>query len=156
MYWICYLHMVDCLKHKLRRALEINKLQSKFISRMDINMDLNCALLMLINRIIERAGKATFTLVGNSMYPLIKSGETVAIHKYNYEDLEIGDVIAYRQFEYHITVHRISSIMYDDSEMLLKTKGDNNKNEDCYLTNKNQFLGIVYKGFENTDLGTRV
>ena len=127
MYWICYLHMVDCLKHKLRRALEINKLQSKFISRMGI-----------------------------SMYPLIKSGETVTIHKYNYEDLEIGDVIAYRQFEYHITVHRISSIMYDDSEMLLKTKGDNNKNEDCYLTNKNQFLGIVYKGFENTDLGKRV
>lgn len=40
--------------------------------------------------------------------------------------------------------------------MLLKTKGDNNKNEDCYLTNKNQFLGIVYKGFENTDLGKRV
>ena len=24
------------------------------------------------------------------------------------------------------------------------------------LTNKNQFLGIVYKGFENTDLGKRV
>ena len=46
--------------------------------------------------------------------------------------------------------------MYDDSEMLLKTKGDNNKKDDCYLTNKNQFLGIVYKGFENTDLGKEV
>ena len=46
--------------------------------------------------------------------------------------------------------------MHDDSEMLLKTKGDNNKNEDSYLTNKNQFLGIVYKGFENMDLEKRV
>lgn len=111
---------------------------------------------MMTSRIIERVGKATFTLVGNSMYPLIKSGETVTIYKYNYEKLEVGDVIAYRQFEYHITVHRISSIMHDDSEMLLKTKGDNNKNEDSYLTNKNQFLGIVYKGFENMDLEKRV
>lgn len=119
-------------------------------------MDINRALLMMTSRIIERVGKATFTLVGNSMYPLIKSGETVTIYKYNYEKLEVGDVIAYRQFEYHITVHRISSIMHDDSEMLLKTKGDNNKNEDSYLTNKNQFLGIVYKGFENMDLEKRV
>lgn len=123
---------------------------------MGINMDINRALLMMTSRIIERVGKATFTLVGNSMYPLIKSGETVTIYKYNYEKLEVGDVIAYRQFEYHITVHRISSIMHDDSEMLLKTKGDNNKNEDSYLTNKNQFLGIVYKGFENMDLEKRV
>jgi signal peptidase len=77
-----------------------------------------------------------------SMSPNINRGDIVIIHKDNYGDIEVGDVIAY---DYHqvLVVHRVSKKVKVDDGFYYYSKGDANNNEDNYIIKSDMIEGKV-------------
>lgn len=85
----------------------------------------------------------TMAIGSNSMYPKIKVGDVVVIEKLkeNFE-LQIGDIVA---FEYNdkIVVHRVTRAYSVNDEICIRTKGDNNTEEDLNETCGDNIIGVV-------------
>lgn len=83
-------------------------------------------------------------IASNSMYPTFERGSVVIIQKIdkNYDDLEIGDIIAYK-YENKIIAHRIAKIIEIDEERYFYTKGDANNNTDNYVVTENMIMGTI-------------
>ena len=80
-----------------------------------------------------------------SMTPNINKGDVVLLKKLNDKEiskLKVGDVLVFKQNN-KIIVHRISKIFKSGNEIFFKTKGDNNNDEDNFLTEVNQVLGTT-------------
>ncbi len=81
-----------------------------------------------------------------SMEPEIRRGEMVKIIPIGRAgSLKINDIIAYRVFDDHITMHRIVNIAESRGRKMYLTKGDNNKDRDPYLVSENRVVGLVVK-----------
>ena len=78
------------------------------------------------------------------MFPKIKKGDIVIIEKFdgNFEDLEIGQVLAYR-YGNVIVVHRLVNIVLDNGEYYFYTKGDANSSIDNYAIEEEMVIGTV-------------
>ena len=75
------------------------------------------------------------------MEPAIKIGDAVLIDKtYDKEKLKAGDIIAFKDKEDIIVVHRISEINKDKT---FKTKGDGNNSFDPDGVSKDRVIGKV-------------
>ena len=91
----------------------------------------------------EIFGHRIYIIMSGSMEPAIHVGDAV-ISK-NVDNLEIGDVIAYRN-PIEITTHRIIKVYTEEDKKMYKTKGDNNGTEDPGLVQESQIVGkIVYR-----------
>ncbi len=80
-----------------------------------------------------------------SMSPNINKGDVVLLKKLSDKEiskLKVGDVLVFKQNN-KIIVHRISKILKSGNEIFFKTKGDNNNDEDNFLTEVNQVLGTT-------------
>ncbi len=76
-----------------------------------------------------------------SMEPAIKIGDAVVIDKtYDKEKLKKGDVIAYKDKNGIIVIHRIDEINKDKT---IRTKGDSNNTFDPFYVSKEQVIGKV-------------
>lgn len=81
---------------------------------------------------------------GDSMAPAIKSGDYVRVIPYKKNSLKIGDIIVYKKFYDHLTVHRIQNIItLSSTRFYCETKGDNNAEEDGYKVLNSEIIGIV-------------
>ena len=78
------------------------------------------------------------------MTPNINKGDVVVIEKIreNYEDTEIGQVIAYRH-DNKIVVHRLVKKIEIEGTTYYYTKGDNNDNIDGYKITNDMIIGLV-------------
>lgn len=83
-----------------------------------------------------------------SMEPNIHSGSTVIFKKSNYDKIQVGDIIVYKNTDENIyVIHRVLEITSDGFIM----KGDNNpsidlyKNGDTYFVTKDLFYGSYVK-----------
>lgn len=73
-------------------------------------------------------------VVGRSMLPTFQLGDMLVIRNdsgYQFNDVQLGDVIVYRthdpEFQWNnISTHRVVSMYYVGQEKILVTKGDNN------------------------------
>lgn len=83
-------------------------------------------------------------IASDSMFPKIKKGDIVIIEKFdgNFEDLEIGQVLAYR-YGNVIVVHRLVNIVLDNGEYYFYTKGDANSSIDNYAIEEEMVIGTV-------------
>ena len=82
-------------------------------------------------------------IASGSMNPKIEKGDLAIIdHKYKYDKLDIGQVIAYKR-DNIIIVHRIVKKININNEILYYTKGDANNNIDDLIINKDMIIGIV-------------
>lgn len=83
-------------------------------------------------------------IASGSMEKEISKGDIVIVEKIdgNYDELEVGQVIAY---EYHgiIVVHRIVNILQEDGEYYVYTKGDANEKQDNYVVEQDTIIGKV-------------
>lgn len=78
-----------------------------------------------------------------SMKPNINKGDVVVIEKLQeYDELEIGDVIAYK-YNDRIIIHRVVNMVKDNSRYYFYTKGDNNNSEDNYAVYEEKIIGKV-------------
>ena len=78
------------------------------------------------------------------MTPNINKGDVVVIEKIkeNYEDTEIGQVIAYRH-DNKIVVHRLVKKIKIGNDTYYYTKGDNNDSIDGYKITNDMIIGLV-------------
>ena len=82
-------------------------------------------------------------IASGSMEDKIHKGDVVIVDQdYNYKDLEIGDVIAYRH-EKIIVVHRIAKKVEIGDSYYYYTKGDANNNMDDLVIEEDVFIGKV-------------
>ena len=82
-------------------------------------------------------------IASGSMSPKIEKGDLAIIdHKYNYDKLKVGQVIAYRRDKI-IIVHRIVKKVEMGNTYLYYTKGDANNNIDDIVIKKDMVIGIV-------------
>ena len=80
------------------------------------------------------------------MHPSFKNGDIVRVYKVDLNSINIGDVIVYREFETHLTIHRVVNIIkIDESNIKFVTKGDNRDDIDNYNVDIHNILGIVVK-----------
>ena len=82
-------------------------------------------------------------IASGSMTPNINKGDVVVIEKYNnFENIEIGQVIAYKKANI-IVVHRLIKKLKVDGKYYFYTKGDNNDTADNYEITEDMMIGIV-------------
>lgn len=80
----------------------------------------------------------------NSMYPLIKRGETVSVKKVKFDKLRPGDIIAFYLINMpEIIVHRVIDVINKDGEDICITKGDNSASFDRWEISPFNYLGKV-------------
>ncbi len=83
-------------------------------------------------------GIQPYVVESGSMEPAIETGSVCFINKRAlYDDMKVGDIIAFKIDEKSYATHRINSI----SENGFITKGDANKNEDVIVTTRDNFIG---------------
>ena len=84
-------------------------------------------------------------IASGSMSPNIKKGDVVIIEKNrDFENLEIGQVIAYKKGNV-IVVHRLTKKIMVDGMYYFYTKGDANEFVDNYEITEDMFIGRVDK-----------
>lgn len=84
------------------------------------------------------------TVSGNSMYPCLKDGDVVRVRSLINETIEIGDVIVYKKFKDHLTIHRVvEKCSIKGKRHYFKTKGDNNDTIDNYIVIISEILGVL-------------
>ena len=84
-----------------------------------------------------------YLVVSGSMEPSLYAGDMVFVNSnVEFENVKIGDVIIF-QYEGKNIIHRVVDEAWIETERFLKTKGDNNKSADGYLTTEENFCGVV-------------
>jgi len=94
----------------------------------------------LIKSIINRISKQGYYKIksdGNSMYPLIKSGDIIRMEKYNFNKAKVNEIILISKTN-QLIAHRV---IYKKDKYLI-TKGDHNITADGRIK-KNQIIGKV-------------
>lgn len=103
--------------------------------------------LSLINRTREDRSIFGYTptiVMSGSMLPTLKVYSMNIMKECDIEDINVGDIIVYRNNEKGINViHRVIEITSMDGNIALKTKGDNNTGEDKILTTSDNLIGKI-------------
>lgn len=95
------------------------------------------------------SGIKPYIVQSGSMEPSIKTGSFAFVNiKSDYEDIKIGDVIAYETSMGSLVTHRVINM----EDGFLETKGDNNEVSDGFSVNEDNFYGktllsIPYLGY---------
>ena len=76
--------------------------------------------------------------VGSSMEPLLEDGDVVLIIPIKFEQVEVGDVVAFQSMR-GMVLHRV----VERDEKRLWTKGDNNRDGDPWPVRKGDYLGLA-------------
>lgn len=102
-------------------------------------------LAMLVILVILVSGVFTHTIIAvasNSMVPEYSRGDAVIYEKVSAKDIEVGEILAYKNDGIIIT-HRVLSKQKNGNSYLFKTKGDANETPDANLIKESQVLGKV-------------
>ena len=85
-------------------------------------------------------GFRPYIVLSGSMEPSIQTGSLVFVDtKSDFEEVAIGDVIAYKAGTDTLVTHRVIG----RESGLLETKGDNNEISDGFTTSKENFVGMT-------------
>lgn len=94
------------------------------------------------NKVPSVFGIKPFMVLSGSMETEIKKGDLIITKETNPEELEIGNVIAFRDAAGTVTTHRIIDIVVKEGETYFITKGDNNSTQDRNLVSLKDVEGI--------------
>jgi signal peptidase I len=106
---------------------------------------------------IRTNGSVCFRVLGQSMFPWIRSGDYVFVRRCAFESVSAGDVILYerdRRLFVHRVLRRAVESRIGNGRKLLITKGDSLDGKDAPLT-ESEFLGRVtriHRGQQHLDL----
>ncbi len=82
------------------------------------------------NKTPDFFGYKTYVIISGSMEPNLKIGDIVIVKKVDEDQLNVGDIISFRQGQ-NVVTHRISQIKNEYGEKVYVTKGDHNNAEDA-------------------------
>ena len=79
------------------------------------------------------------------MSPWIKKGDLLVVKPIGFEEVRIGEIVAYRKDENHsvLTTHRVVARSKDQGQCYLITQGDRNLYRDLPLVSPQDILGKV-------------
>src|SRR3990170_1375104 len=83
----------------------------------------------LLQEALERGGTFTFRARGNSMRPLIRTGDILVVEPAEPQRLRIGDLVLYRRAPRSYVVHLLIKRLERDRQLLV-TRGDNLRRPD--------------------------
>ncbi len=83
--------------------------------------ELNKQLLDFAEELLEDNHQLSFSMRGNSMYPALKSGDVGIVEKCSITDIQIGDIIVFKQ-NGELVAHRLVKIIVNDGTHLLVAK----------------------------------
>lgn len=140
---ILYPYLVYLVIDKLVKYAEQEKRRVIKKKTWYINVPLIACLIFIII-LVSGVFKYQIMAVGSgSMEPIVYKGDAVIYEKYDREEkISVGDIIVFRQSGKYIT-HRVVDIKDYKDDVRYITKGDNNNNEDDYITTKHEIVGIV-------------
>ncbi|RKY41651.1 MAG: signal peptidase I, partial [Candidatus Omnitrophota bacterium] len=84
----------------------------------------NSEFLKLSKDILEKGFSLRFQVRGASMYPFIKSGDTVEIEPKSISKINYADIILYYNCDGKIVIHRVVKKIKKNNETILTTEGD--------------------------------
>lgn len=102
-------------------------------------------------------GMKAFTIETSSMEPTLKIGDVVIVKKVESSDLEVGDIITFRNSNGELVTHRIAQIDYENK--VFTTKGDKNNINDIELVTYDNIEGIkIFKisNFSSISSGVKI
>lgn len=122
---------------------KFNHLERKKLSKLAINSFIITAVFIVVGLVSGAFNYYAMAIGSASMYPKIKKGDAVIIEKYKKNSkLEKGTTIVYHHDKKTI-VHRIDTITTKNNKVIIKTKGDNNKQADTWIVAPSDIVGIV-------------
>lgn len=107
------------------------------------------------NSIFKVGNWSLFAINGNSMNPIIKDGDLIAVNRDIKSIYEKDDIVCYYSYsddKVMIIAHQIVEVYEDGDTILYLTKGINNGYDDEVLVNHNEIIG-EYKDFRIPLLG---
>jgi signal peptidase I len=110
-----------------------------------------------ISEKIRTNGSACFRVLGQSMFPWIRSGDFVFVRRCPFEAASVGQVILYereRRLFVHRVIRRLANNSTGPSGLLLVTKGDALDGKDAPV-NESEFLGRIiriHRGRRHVDM----
>lgn len=90
-------------------------------------------------------GYKPFVVMSDSMKDEFQKGDLIISKVTEYDELEKGDIISYRNSKDFITTHRIYEVTEKNGSICFITKGDNNNKEDKGLTCAKSYEGKYIK-----------
>ena len=92
-------------------------------------------------------GYKPFIVMSNSMKDEFKKGDLIISKVTPYDELEKGDIIAFRNKKDFVTTHRIYKEVEKNGSICFVTKGDNNNASDNGLVCKKAYEGKYIKKY---------
>lgn len=84
-----------------------------------------------------------YLVVSGSMEPSLYAGDLVFVNSnVTFEDVQLGDVVIFQYGNMNV-IHRVVEEALINGKRHLKTKGDNNKQADGYLTTEENYCGVA-------------
>lgn len=80
-------------------------------------------------------------VASDSMQPSVLAGDLVIVKQVDEDELKAGEIIAYKENNGTVTVHRIVDMISSKGEVYFETKGDNNTTTDAALTAGESVVG---------------
>ena len=81
------------------------------------------------------------------MLPVYARGDAVLVDqskKNAIEEISVGDILVF-ETNGTIVTHRVTSIAFSNGHYVFTTKGDNNENDDRFITQDTQVRGVVVR-----------
>jgi hypothetical protein len=72
---------------------------------------------------LRKTGELWITIVGDSMSPLIQTGDSALVRRADVSDIAIGDIVTFKRGRALIT-HRVVGIVRDTDRIMIVEKGD--------------------------------
>ena len=95
-------------------------------------------------------GWKPFIVLSGSMQAEINPGDIAVVKEIDTDELEVGDIIAYKTDDDIVITHRIEEVTIDeDGEKQFVTKGDNNDQVDSDVVTADQVEGIYVFKIDN-------
>jgi len=99
------------------------------------------ALILLALAVPLAAEPARLSVVGSSMVPTLRDGDTITVQAVPFSEIRVGDVIVFRDPHGARVVHRVREIRRGR----LWTKGDANARRDAFWVTREMYLGKAHE-----------
>ncbi|MGL5328939.1 MAG: signal peptidase I [Peptostreptococcaceae bacterium] len=121
-----------------KKKIDISKILNIVVPVLFIILALNL-MTTKSEKLFEIIGYRSYTVLSGSMEPEFYPGDMVVTNHKNKTDIQVNDIVTYRDSEGVIITHRI---MEQTPEGYI-TKGDNNNVEDAEILTKENIIGEV-------------
>lgn len=131
-----------------KKTLGKNIPYEEVVNKKTNKISLFIIIIFIMTIIVLNSGVASLYMLAigsGSMEKTLHIGDAVIVKKINKDNIDTlkeGDILVYN-YQSKIIVHRIYAINYDNNNINIKTKGDNNEYPDAWIINDGHIMGKV-------------